>query len=197
MRQEPAPLIIGERLNTQGSRAFKRILLEGQLDQALNIAKNQMQGGAHALDLCTALTETSNEAESMSRLTRLVSANVDAPLVIDSTDPQVMEAALKSAPGRCLLNSINLESGEDKTRAILALAKAHNAALIALTIDEDGMAKSASRKLAVAQRIRDLAVEVFGFRAGDLVFDPLTFTLASGSAETADAGVETLRAIKR
>jgi len=196
MRQEPAPLIIGERLNTQGSRAFKRILLEGQLDQALNIAKNQMQGGAHALDLCTALTETSNEAESMSRLTRLVSTNVDAPLVIDSTDPHVMEAALKSAPGRCLLNSINLESGEDKARAILALAKAHNAALIALTIDEDGMAKTASIKLAVAQRIRDLAVEVFGFRDGDLVFDPLTFTLASGSAETAGAGVETLRAIE-
>jgi 5-methyltetrahydrofolate--homocysteine methyltransferase len=197
IRQEPPPLLIGERLNTQGSRKFKRMILENEIESSLVIANDQMQNGAHALDLCTALTENNLEADTMERLVRLVSGSIDAPLVIDSTDPRVVEVALKAAPGRCLLNSINLESGEEKARAILSLARNHNSAVIALTIDENGMAKTADRKLEVAQRILTMAGDECGMKASDLVFDPLTFTLASGAAETAGTGVETLEAIRR
>jgi 5-methyltetrahydrofolate--homocysteine methyltransferase len=107
-----------------------------------------------------------------------------------------MELGLKAAAGRCLLNSVNLESGEEKARRILKLARQHNAAVIALTIDEGGMAKTAAHKLAVARRIYDLAVGEIGLKPQDLIFDPLTFTLASGSPETMDAGLQTLQAIR-
>ncbi|MBM3136805.1 MAG: methionine synthase [Chloroflexi bacterium] len=197
MLQEPPPMLIGERLNTQGSRKFKQIILGNDLSKALAIANDQIQNGAHALDLCTALTENELEAATTKHVARLVSGSVDAPLVIDSTDPCVMEAALKAAPGRCLLNSINLEGGEEKARAILSLARDHNSAVIALTIDENGMARTADKKLEVAHRIHALALDEFGLKPGDLVFDPLTFTLASGAAETANAALETLEAIRR
>ena len=196
MRQEPAPFIIGERLNTQGSRAFKRIMLSQDYEAALQLAVGQMEKGAHALDICTALTEDEHEAERTRELVRLLSAQVNAPLVIDSTDPDVMEAGLKAAAGRCLLNSVHLEAGEGKARRILQLAKDYNAAVIALTIDEKGMAKTAADKLAVAKRIYELAAGEFGLKAEDIVFDPLTFTLASGSEETLDAGIQTLEAIR-
>ena len=196
LRQEPPPFIIGERLNTQGSRAFKRLMLDRDYDAALRIAGEQVEAGAHALDICTAMTEDERESERTERLVRLLSAQVDLPLVIDSTDPAVMERALKAAPGRCLLNSVNLEGGEEKARRILQIAKDYNAAVIALTIDENGMAKSAERKLAIARHIHDLAVNEFGLRPEDLVIDPLTFTLASGSEETLDAGIQTLQAIR-
>ncbi|NPV40516.1 MAG: methionine synthase [Anaerolineae bacterium] len=196
LRQEPAPFIIGERLNTQGSRAFKRLMLENDSESAVRIAVEQAENGAHALDLCTALTENEDEGARTQRLAALLSAQVDAPLVIDSTDPAVMEQGLKAAAGRCLLNSVNLESGEEKARRILKLARQHNAAVIALTIDEGGMAKTAAHKLAVARRIYNLAVGEIGLKPQDLIFDPLTFTLASGSPETMDAGLQTLQAIQ-
>ncbi len=196
MHQSPAPLLIGERLNTQGSRDFKKLMLANDFSAAANLARVQMASGAHVLDVCTALTEDDSEAERMAALTGLLGAQVDAPLVIDSTDPAVMEAALKTAPGRCLLNSINLEGGESKARSILALARDFNAAVIALTIDEQGMARAAKDKLAAAKRIYSLAVNEFGLKAQDLVFDPLTFTLASGSPETADAALQTLEGIR-
>lgn len=196
MRQVPAPLIIGERLNTQGSHVFKKAVLSGNFDQALKIARDQMENGAHALDICTALTETPGEIESLQKVVCLISSNIDAPLVIDSTDPEAMRAALKAAPGRCLLNSINLEAGEEKARRVLDLAKNYNCALIALTIDEQGMASSANKKLEIARRIHSIAVNEFGLKSHDLVFDPLTFTLASGLPETVDASVETLQAIQ-
>ena len=196
MRQVPAPFLIGERLNTQGSRQFKELMLKKDYSAAAGMARAQMASSAHALDICTALTEDGAEAERMAAMVRQLSSKVDAPLVIDSTDPEVMETALKSAPGRCLLNSINLESGENKARKVLALARDYNAAVIALTIDEHGMAKSAKDKLAVAQRISSLAEDEFGLKAHDLVIDPLTFTLASGSADTADAALQTLEGIR-
>ena len=146
MHQTPAPFLIGERLNTQGSREFKELMLKKDFSAAIGIARTQMASSAHALDVCTALTEDDAEAERMAALVSQLSSQVDAPIVIDSTDPDVMEAALKSAPGRCLLNSINLESGESKARRVLALARDFNAAVIALTIDENGMAKSAKEQ---------------------------------------------------
>ena len=196
MQQEPAPFIIGERLNTQGSRAFKRLMLAEDYESALRLASEQVEHGAHALDICAALTEDEREAERMQTLAFQVSGQINAPLVIDSTDPLVMEAGLKNAPGRCLINSVHLESGEDKARRILKLVKSYNAAVIALTIDENGMAKTAEEKLAVARRIYNLAVNECGLKPEDIVFDPLTFTLASGSTETVDAGIQTMNAIR-
>ncbi len=196
MRQEPAPLIIGERLNTQGSREFKQVVLARDWQAALSIARRQLESGAHALDLCTALTEQDTEAQTMQQLVQTLAPAVDALLVLDSTDPAVLEAALKHAPGRCLINSINLEGGKAKAEKVLELAKCFNAALICLTIDEQGMAKTAGQKLDVARRIHQLAVDKHQLQSADLVFDPLTFTLASGDAETAASAVETLSAIR-
>ncbi len=196
LKQEPAPFLIGERLNTQGSRAFKRLMLANDFESAVKLGRQQLAGGAHALDIYTALTEDAKEAWRTSELVKLIAAQVDLPLVIDSTDPDVMFAALKSAPGRCLLNSINLENGDSKARQILSLAKQFNAAVIALTIDEGGMAVTSKKKLELAQRIYHLAVDECGLDPHAIVFDPLTFTLASGSRETADAGNQTLGGIK-
>ncbi len=196
LKQEPAPFLIGERLNTQGSRAFKTLMLANDLESAVQIGKQQLAGGAHALDICTALTEDANEAWRTAELVKLLASQIDLPLVIDSTDPDVMLAALQSAPGRCLLNSINLENGEEKARQILSLARQFNAAVIALTIDEEGMAATSRKKLEIAQRIYHLAGDECGLDPYAIVFDPLTFTLASGSRETADAGNQTLEGIK-
>ena len=196
LKQEPAPFLIGERLNTQGSRAFKRLILANDFESAVQLGKQQFAGGAHALDICTALTEDTNEAWRTAELVKLLASQIDLPLVIDSTDPDVMFAALKSTPGRCLLNSINLENGEEKARQILSLARKFNSAVIALTIDEEGMAVTSKKKLEIAQRIYHLAVDECGLDPDAIVFDPLTFTLASGSQETADAGNQTLEGIK-
>lgn len=201
MRQEPPPLLIGERCNAQGSRAFKRLLLAEDYDGVLVVARQQVDSGAHALDLSVALTERGDEAAQMRQVVRkLVVSGIEAPLVIDTTELEVMEAALEAAPGRCLLNSTHLESGRAKAERVLRLARQHNAAVLLLTIDEQGMAKTAQRKLEVAQRLYALAVDEFGLRPGDLVFDALTFTLATGDPEFANSALETIdgiRAIKQ
>lgn len=196
MHQQPTPLMIGERLNTQGSRRFKQVVLDQDWQSALAIAHQQVENGAHALDLCVALTEKNTEAQDMATLVKSLATAIDAPLVIDTTDPLVMETALKHAPGRCLLNSTHLESGLEKARSIFKLARQFNAAVICLTIDKQGMAKTAQRKLQVARRIHDLATGEFGLQPSDLVFDPLTFTLASGDAGTADSALQTLESIR-
>ena len=196
MIQEPPPLLIGERLNTQGSRKFKRIIMEENMSAVLDLARHQVENGAHTLDICVALTETDNEKEIMAKVIKTLAPVIDAPLVIDTTEPDVLETALKTAPGRCLINSINLEAGRDKADRILSLAKKYNAALIALTIDEAGMAKTAERKLEVARRIHDIAVGEYGFQPADLVFDVLTFTLATGENEYLDSAKETLKGIQ-
>jgi 5-methyltetrahydrofolate--homocysteine methyltransferase len=196
MQQEPRPFLIGERLNTQGSAKFKQIILDQNFDAILSIARQQVNTGAHGLDLCVALTERSDEAESIRKAIKILAPVMRIPLVIDSTEPDVMETALKNYPGRCLLNSVHLEGGEAKAGRILSLARQYNAAVIALTIDENGMAKTAERKLEVAQRIYQLAVEKYGLRAQDLVFDALTFTLATGDPEYYRSALETFEGIR-
>jgi 5-methyltetrahydrofolate--homocysteine methyltransferase len=196
MFQEPRPFFIGERLNTQGSRKFKQIVLEDDYDGALQIARQQVDSGAHGLDLCVALTERTDEAEQMRRLVKTLSPVIRVPLVIDSTEPEVLETALKNAPGRCLINSTNLESGRAKADRIFDLARKYNAAVIVLTIDEQGMAKTARRKLEVARRIYDIAVNEHGLKPGDLVFDALTFTLATGDLEFNQSAIETIEGIR-
>ena len=197
MRQSPAPFIIGERLNTQGSRNFKRIILDHDFDRAQTLANQQIADGAHGLDLCTALTENDLEKENLVTLIRKISHTVDAPLVIDSTDPSVMEAALQATPGRCLINSTHFESGNEKAEKVFQLAMRYGATVIVLTIDEQGMAKSANQKLDIVKRAYHLAVDEIGLPPQSLVFDPLTFSLASGDADTLDSAQETLSAIRQ
>jgi len=197
MRQEPAPLLIGERCNAQGSRKFKRLLLAEDWDAILEIARGQVDSGAHALDISVAVTENDNEAGLMHTVVRkLVTAGIDVPLAFDTTDPEAMEAGLKVAPGRSLINSTHLESGREKADLIFGLAKKHNAAVLVLTIDEEGMAKTAERKLEVAKRIYDIAINDHGLQPSDLVFDVLTFTLATGEAEYIDSAKDTIDGIK-
>jgi len=197
MQQEPPPLLIGERCNAQGSRKFKRLLLSEDWDTILELARDQVEGGAHALDISVAVTERADEAELMRNVVKKLSLGVDVPLVIDTTEPEVMEVALKTAPGRCMLNSTHLESGRAKSDRVFALAKAHNAAVLCLTIDERGMAKTADDKLEVARRIYDIAVNEHGLRPQDLVFDTLTFTLATGDSEFSASAIETLEGIRK
>ena len=196
MRQDPAPTLLGERCNAQGSRKFKRLLLEEDYDGILDIAREQVAGGAHALDISVAVTERADEGEQMRKVIKKLQMGVDVPLVIDTTEVDVLEIALQTAPGRCLINSTHLESGRDKADKIFALAKKYNAAIIVLTIDEQGMAKTAQRKYEVAQRIYDIAVNDHGLKPEDLVFDDLTFTLATGDVEFVDSAKETIEGIR-
>ncbi len=198
--QEPRPLIVGERINSQGSRKIKRLLLEENYDEIVLVAREQVEGGAHVLDVCCALTERPDEDRQMREITRRLAQSIEAPLAIDSTEPAVLEAALQNYPGRAIVNSVHLESGRAKMDAVVPLALEHGAAVIALTIDEAGMAKSAARKVEVARRIYDIAVGEYGLPPGALIFDALTFTLATGEAEFLSSAVETIegiRAIKR
>ncbi len=194
--QQPGPTIIGERVNSQGSRAVKQMLLEDRYDDILGVARQQVEGGAHLLDVCTALTERQDEAEQMRAVVKLLAQGVPSPLVIDTTEIDVVTAALEANPGRAIINSINLESGRGRIDAVVPQAVEHGAAVIALTIDEEGMAKTAERKLEVARRIHDLCVSEHGLRSADLIFDALTFTLATGDAEFRRSAVDTIDGIR-
>ncbi len=196
MQQEPRPLLIGERINSQGSRQAKRLLLAEDYDAIVQLGRQQIEGGAHVLDICVALTERSDEAQMMAEVVHRLSMAVEAPLVIDTTEPDVMEAALKANPGRALINSVNLEAGRDKLDRVFNLAKQHGAAVIALTIDEVGMAKTADRKLEIARKIYTIGTEEFDLHPEDLIFDALTFTLATGDAEYTRSAIETMEAIR-
>lgn len=196
MRQDPPPTLLGERCNAQGSRKFKRLLLEEDYDGILDIAREQVAGGAHALDISVAVTERADEAEQMRKVIKKLQMGVDVPLVIDTTELDVLEVALQTAPGRCLINSTHLEAGREKADKVFALAKKYNAAVIALTIDEQGMAKTAQSKYEVAKRIYDIAVDDHGLKPEDLVFDDLTFTLATGDVEFVDSAKETIEGIR-
>jgi 5-methyltetrahydrofolate--homocysteine methyltransferase len=179
IQQTPPPFIIGERLNTQGSKNFKNIILAEDFTQAEALAAKQVESGAHGLDLCTALTENDLEEQNLVTLIRRISHTQDAPLIIDTTNPKVMEAALQATPGRCLLNSTNFESGNEKARKVFGLAKTYGAAVLVLTIDETGMAKTLDQKLAIVERAYHMAVDEMHLSPRSLVFDPLTFSLAS------------------
>lgn len=196
MQQNPAPTLLGERCSSQGSRKFKRLLLEEDYDSILEIAREQVAGGAHALDISCAVTERPDEAELMRKVVKKLEMGVEVPLVIDSTEVDVLEIALKTAPGRCLINSTHLEAGRPKADKIFNLAKVHNAAVIVLTIDEGGMAKTAEHKLEVARRIYDIAVNDHGLRPEALVYDALTFVLSTGSEEFRDSALQTIEGIR-
>src|SRR3954468_18022234 len=195
--QEPRPPLTGERVNSQGSRKAKELLLADDYDALTTIAEDQVQGGAHVLDLCVALTERQDEDEQMRQVAKRVSLPQPAPIQIDSTEPDVIEKALEQIPGRAIVNSINLEAGRAKADRVIPMAKSHGAALIALTIDEVGMAKTADRKVEIAQRIRDIACGEHGLDPELLIFDALTFTLTTGDDEWKPSAIETIEGIRR
>jgi 5-methyltetrahydrofolate--homocysteine methyltransferase len=196
LHQDPPPLLVGERVNSQGSRKVKRLLLASDYDGILDVAREQGESGAHVLDVCVALTERSDEAEQMAAVVKLLSMSVEQPLMIDSTEPEVIRSALEHVPGRAIVNSINMENGRQRIDAVVPIAVEHGAALVALTIDPAGMAKTRERKLEVARRIHDLVVGEYGMQPSDLVFDALTFTLATGDEEWVESAKETIEGIR-
>ena len=195
--QEPRPTLVGERVNSQGSRAAKELLLADDYDGLVQVAEDQVTGGAHVLDVCVALTERQDEDVQMGTVVERISLTQPSPIQVDSTEPEVIEAALEKIPGRAIVNSVNLEAGRDKLDRVAPLAKAHGAALIALTIDEEGMAKTADRKVEIAKRIRDMCVDDHGMDPEALVFDALTFTLTTGDEEWRPSAVATIEGINR
>lgn len=187
------PLIVGERTNTNGSRLFKQLLEKEDMDGMVNMAREQEHEGAHLLDVCTAYVGR-DEVGDMTRFIEKLNTSIQLPLVIDTTEYNVLEESLQYITGRPMVNSINLEDGVEHMKKKIALIKRYGAATIALTIDESGMAKDADKKLAVAKRIYDLALEG-GLRPEDLVFDALTFTLSTGNDDDRRLGLETLNGI--
>ncbi|HEX3954483.1 MAG TPA: methionine synthase [Stellaceae bacterium] len=195
-RQENAYLSIGERCNANGSRAFRRMQEAGDWDGCVEMGREQVKEGSHTLDICTAFVGRDEIAEMSEMVSRMRGA-INAPLVMDSTEYPVLEAALKLYGGKAIINSINFEDGEEAADKRLKLAKRFGAAVVALTIDEGGMAKEAEHKLQIAQRLYDFAVNQHGLPPSDLMFDPLTFTICTGNEDDRKLGLNTLDAIAR
>jgi 5-methyltetrahydrofolate--homocysteine methyltransferase len=195
-RQENAVFAVGERTNANGSRAFKRLLAEEDWDGITRVGVSQVKEGAHAVDVCVAYVGRP-EASDMDQVVRRFATQVDAPLMIDSTEVEVIETALKLAGGKCIVNSINFEDGEDRPTRVATLARRFGAALVGLTIGEEGMAKTADAKLELALRLHDFAVNRHGLDPADLIIDPLTFTICTGMADDRRLGLETLEGIRR
>jgi 5-methyltetrahydrofolate--homocysteine methyltransferase len=194
---EPKPLIVAEEMNTT-TRVdhFRRLVQAQKYDDILTLAKKLANEGSHMLDLCCAIVGE-DEKGYISAILEKIATRVPAPILIDSTEADVVEEALKRIPGKAIINSINLEDGEKRTSKVLPMAKRYGAGVIALTIDEEGMALTADRKVAIAHRIFDLATQKYGIRPVDLLFDTLTLPISTGQEEYRSAGIETLAAVKR
>ena len=198
-KQDNSFLIVAERTNANGSRKFKRLLDEEQWDQLVGMAREEMRDGSHLIDLCVDFVGRDG-VKDMGEVASRIVRQVNAPLMLDSTEAGVLEEGLKRAGGRCIVNSINLEDGEERMNRVCPLLKRYGAACVALTIDEDpqaGMAKTADRKVAIAERIHDLYTRKWGLDESDLLFDPLTFTIATGNEDDRKLGLETLHGIER
>jgi 5-methyltetrahydrofolate--homocysteine methyltransferase len=194
--QDIPPLLIGERSNTNGSKRFRDCLLAEDFDGCLRIGLEQEAQGAQVLDLCSAYAGR-DETADLTRLVKLYAESVKIPIMIDSTTPTCIEACLKLYPGRCIINSINLEDGGRTLDKVCRLAKKYGAAVVALTINEQGMAMTADEKVATARQIYELAVGKYGLRPQDILFDPLTFTIGAGDENLLDAAIQTLEGIRR
>lgn len=195
LSQEPAPLYIGERANATGSKKFRDALLKDDYDACFAILQEQEETGAHVLDLSMAYTGR-DEVKDVEHLVSRAAKECRLPLMIDSTQTDVIEAALKLYGGRMIVNSINFESGEERAETVTALARAYGAALVALTIDETGMARTADEKFRIAERLVKFC-EARGVSRTALFIDPLTFTVGSGDETLRTAAVETVAAIRR
>ena len=195
IRQKPSPLIIGERLNAQGSRRAKRLVLDDNIDGLVALAREQVDDGAHCIDVCVATTERSDEKDMMLRLVKQLSFEIDAPLVIDSTIPEIVASAVEHTPGKPLINSINLEGDGSRFDDLAPVMAKYGTPAIAMCIGPKGMAKTPQEKLDTAKLLYSKGAE-HGLRANQFVFDVLTFTLGTGESEYADAGNNTLEGIR-
>jgi 5-methyltetrahydrofolate--homocysteine methyltransferase len=190
------PVVVAEEMNTTTQKKeFREMVRAGRYDDILALAKKLVNEGSHMLDLCTAIVGE-DEIGYMTSVLDKIATRVPAPILVDSTEAEVVEAALKRIPGKAIINSINLEDGEKRTSKVLPMARRYGAAVIALTIDEEGMALTAEKKAAVAKRIYQLATEKYGMRPVDLIFDALTLPISTGQEEYRTAGIETLKAIE-
>jgi 5-methyltetrahydrofolate--homocysteine methyltransferase len=193
--QEPAPLLIGERSNATGSKAFRELIIAGDYEGTLTVGQAQVRDGAHVLDVNVEFAGRDG-AKDMAAVMELYNQKIPLPLMPDATRVNTMEAGLKCIGGKPIINSVNLEDGEEKLDAICQLAKKYGTALVCLTIDEKGMAKTTEEKLSVAERIYDLCVNRHRIDPRNLIFDMLTFTVGSGDLEYRDAAIQTLDAIR-
>jgi len=197
--QDTSFLIIGERTNANGSKRFREAMLEADWDTCVQMAKDQGKEGAHVLDVCVDYVGRDGTAD-MDEIAQRFTTQASAPLVLDSTEPQVMEAGLQWLGGRAILNSANLEDGEapgSRLDRVFNLAREYGAAVICLLIDEEGQARDVEWKLRIAHRIHDLATQRYGLEPGDLIFDALTFPLSTGGDDLRRDGIATIDAIKR
>jgi 5-methyltetrahydrofolate--homocysteine methyltransferase len=191
------PVIVAEEMNTTTRMAhFRDMVRAGDYDGILALAKRLAAEGSQMLDLCCAIVGE-DEKGYMNAVLEKIATRVPAPIVVDSTEADVIEEALKRIPGKPVINSINLEDGEKRTSKVLPMARRYGAAVVALTIDEEGMALTADKKVAIAKRIYDLATKKYGLRGIDLIFDPLTLPISTGQEEYRTAGMETLEAVRR
>jgi len=194
---DPKPLVVAEEMNTTTRvEHFRNLVRAKKYDDILALAKKLVADGSHMLDLCCAIVGEDEKGYITSILEK-IATRVPAPVLVDSTEADVVEEALKRIPGKAIINSINLEDGEKRTSKVLPMAKRYGAAVIALTIDEDGMALTADKKTAIAHRIYELATKKYGIRPIDLIFDALTLPISTGQEEYRTAGIETLNAIKK
>jgi 5-methyltetrahydrofolate--homocysteine methyltransferase len=194
---EPKPLIVAEEMNTTTRvEHFRNLVRARKYDDILALAKKLVNEGSHMLDLCCAIVGEDEKGYITSILEK-IATRVPAPILVDSTEADVVEEALKRIPGKAIINSINLEDGEKRTSKVLPMAKRYGAAVICLTIDEEGMALTAGKKVAIAKRIFELATGKYGIRPVDLIFDALTLPISTGQEEYRTAGMETLEAVRR
>jgi len=189
------PLFVGERTNVIGSRKFKRLIVDGKFEEAAEIARAQVKNGAHVLDVCLANPDR-DELEDIRNYMEEVVKKVKVPFVIDSTDEKVIEEALKYSQGKAIINSINLEDGEERFDAVLPLVKKYGASIVIGTIDEKGMAVDRHRKLEIAEREYDLLVNKWGIAPEDIIFDPLVFPVGTGDEQYIGSAVETIEGIR-
>ncbi|MGH9002961.1 MAG: dihydropteroate synthase, partial [Acidimicrobiia bacterium] len=197
--QDVTYLTIGERTNANGSKQFKQHMLAEDWDSCVQMARDQVKEGAHVLDVCVDYVARDGVADMHQIASRFATAAA-APLVFDSTEPPVMETGLRYFGGRAILNSANLEDGEapgSRCDRVFSLAREYGAAVICLTIDEEGQARTCEWKVRIAKRIHDLAVDRYGLEPSDLIFDVLTFPLGSGQEDLRKDGIESIEAIRR
>src|SRR2546421_2595173 len=192
------PLFVGERTNVIGSRRFKELIVAGEFAEAAEIGRAQVRSSAQVLDICLANPDR-DEAADMDRFMAQITRKVKAPLMIDSTDARVIELALRHCQGKAVVNSINLEDGEERFEKVVPLLKTYGGAVIVGCIDEDkrqGMAVTRARKLAIVERSHDLLTKKYGVPARDLIFDALVFPVGTGDANYIGSAVETIEGIR-
>ena len=195
IKQNPAPFLIGERSNATGSKAFREIILAEDYDGSLSVAQQQVRSGAHGIDVSVGFAGR-DESADMREVVSRYNSKISLPLMPDTTQVPALEVALKHIGGKPIINSVNLEDGIEKFDRVCSLAKRFGCALVCLTIDEKGMAKTKEQKLSIAQRIYELATKKHGIDPEDLVFDLLTFTVGSGDEEYFTAAIDVIDAIR-